>query len=405
VTATPRPTRRSVETLQPQIPPLRAPRRRGVVGIALEAAALGVVAFAALELATRLEDRIRFGTPVLSNFTDQADLIVNDQDGMHGRPNARFRKFVLNNYGFRGPDITERPPPGTHRLFAVGASETFGLGESPGREYPRQLEDSLAARDDLRRRLGVDRFEVVNGAMLGMSLPTLTQNVRARIARFGPSVVVAYPTPVQYLMDHRPVAAEPDSSVVTVPEPSFRLRVVPRLHEQVKLMLPGPVATRLRARDIEKSIRQHPAGWVLTAVPEDRVVAYDEDLRALVGEIRGIGAEPVLMAHVNVFSEAEPRDTKLLTAWRRFYPRASGDVLIAFDRRLRAVTCRVAADSGVALVDVEPFLASPRKQWFADYSHFNDRGAALVAGLVAQAVETRLLSSEPPRAGAACMTS
>ena len=93
-----------------------------------------VVALAALELATRLEDRIRFGTPILSNFTDQADLIVNDRDGMHGRPNARFRKFVLNNYGFRGPDITERPAAGTSRVFAVGAPEKFGMGEAQGRE-------------------------------------------------------------------------------------------------------------------------------------------------------------------------------------------------------------------------------------------------------------------------------
>jgi hypothetical protein len=209
---------------------------------------------------------------------------------------------------------------------------------------------------------------------------------------------------VQYLMDQRPVAAAPDSSVVTVAEPGFRLRVLPQLREQVKLLLPGPIATRLRARDIEESIRQHPAGWVLDAVPEDRVEAYDEDLRALVGAIRAIGAEPVLMSHVNVFSATERRDVKLLTAWRRFYPRASGDVLIEFDRRLRSVTCRIAADSGVALVDVEPLLASPRKQWFADYSHFNDQGAGLVGGLVAQAIEAQLTGSAPQRAAAECPT-
>jgi hypothetical protein len=395
---------RPTDARRPDSAPVRAPRRARWA-ILLEVVALAVVAFAALELATRLEDRIRFGTPMLSNFTDQADLIVNDRDGMHGRPNARFRKFVLNNHGFRGPDITERPAAGTTRVFAVGASETFGLGESPGREYPRQLEDSLAAREGLGRQLGVDRFEVVNGAMLGMSLPTLTQNVRARLARFAPSVVVAYPTPVQYLMDQRPVAARPDSSVAFVPEPSFRLRVLPRLYEQAKLLIPGPITTRLRARDIERSIRSRPEGWVLTTVPEDRVVAYDEDLRALVGAIRGIGAEPVLMAHVNVFSDDEPRDEPLLTAWRRFYPRASGDVLIDFDRRLRSLTCRIAADSGVALVDAEPLLASPRRQWFADYSHFNDRGAGLVAGLVAQAIDAQLTGSGPRRAAAECPTS
>ena len=323
---------------------------------------------------------------------------------MHGRPNARFRKFVLDSFGFRGPDIARRPVPGTRRVFAVGASETFGLGESPGKEYPRQLEDSLAARVDLRRRLGVDRFEVVNGAMLGMSLPTLTQDVRTRLARFAPSVIVAYPTPVQYLTDQRPVAAVPDPSVTAVSEPSFRLRVVPRLREQLKLMLPAAVTTRLRERDIARAIREHPPGWVLTEVPEDRVHAYEEDLRRLVGAIREIGADPVLMAHVNVFAEGEPRDERLLTMWRRFYPRAGGDVLVEFDRRVRRVTCRVAVDSAVTLVEVEPHLAAPRSQWFADYSHFNDRGAGLVAGLIAGAIEGHLLGTVPPPDAAACTT-
>jgi len=402
MTATPRPGPQPLQTRATELPPLRASRR--VSGtVVIEAAVLALVALAALELVTRLEDRIRFGTPMRSNFTDQADLIVSDRDGMHGRPNARFRKFALNSFGFRGPDLTERPATGTLRVFAVGASETFGLGESPDKEYPRQLQDSLAAREGLRRKSGVDRFEVVNGAMLGMTLPTLTQNIGARVARFGPAVVVAYPTPVQYLMDQRPVAAISDPSVLAVKEPGFRWRVVPQLREQAKLLLPGFLATRLRARYIARSIRQHPAGWVLTEVPEDRVAAYDQDLRRLVGAIRGIGAEPVLMAHVNLFSDAEPRNTELLTAWRRFYPRAGGDVLIQFDRRVRQVTCRVAADSAVVLVDPEPHLLAPRSQWFADYAHFSDQGAGLVAGLVADAVG-QALTRTPSNGGPACAT-
>jgi hypothetical protein len=89
------------------------------------------------------------------------------------------------------------------------------------------------------------------------------------------------------------------------------------------------------------------------------------------------------------------------TAWRRYSPRARGDVLIEFGRRLRSETCRIAADSGVALVDAEPFLASPRKQWFADYSHSDNQGAGLVAGPVAHAIEQRL-AGLPTAMGATC---
>jgi lysophospholipase L1-like esterase len=341
---------------------------------------LALVAVAALELTTRLEDRVRFGTPLSAGYTDQAQLIVRDRDGVHGRPHARFRKFALNNYGFRGPDITPLPAPGVRRVLVVGASETFGLGESPGREYPRQLADSLAA-------LAAGRFEVVNAAMPGMSLPTLVQDVRLRLGRLGASHVVAYPTPVQYLMDALPQPARPDSSVVAVPEPSpWELRMTPRLYEQAKLLLPGPVATRLRARDIERVVAAKPAGWVFDSVPLERAEAYERDLRAFVGAVRAAGAEPLLVAHVNVFADGEPRDELLLTAWRRFYPRATGEVIIAFDRLLRGVTCRVAADSGVAFVDPAPRLPSPRHRWFADYAHFSDAGAAQVAGAVAGAL-------------------
>ncbi|HEX5632294.1 MAG TPA: hypothetical protein VFX50_03665 [Gemmatimonadales bacterium] len=356
-----------------------------------EGAFLLLIAAVAFELTARVEDRIRYGTPVLSGYTDQSQLIVRDRTGMHGRPGARYRKFVLNNHGFRGPDITEAPAPGVARVLVVGASETFGLGESPGKEYPRQLEDSLAARIALLRQLGVQRIEVVNAAMLGMSLPTLVEDVRHRLGKFGPAIMVAYPTPVQYLMDQRPVAARPDSTVVEVPEPSpWRLRSVPRLYEQTKQLLPARLARALRARDIDRTVSARPPGWVFDTIPEERVAAYEEDLRAFVGAARAIGAEPILMAHANVFSDAEPRDEGLLTAWRRFYPRASEAVLVDFDRRVRGVTCRVAADSGVSFVNLDAHLDAPRKRYFADYSHFSDAGAGLVAGLLAGAVEQRL---------------
>jgi hypothetical protein len=383
---------------------LRAARRgwRSRLRRAGEAALLLLVAAVAFEVTARVEDRIRYGTPVRSGFTDQTQLIVRDRTGMHGRPGARYRKFVLNNYGFRGPDITETPATDAPRVLVVGASETFGLSESPGKEYPRQLEDSLAVRTALLRQLGATRIEVVNAGMLGMSLPTLVEDVRARLGRLGPALVVAYPTPVQYLMDQRPVAARPDSAVVAVPEPSpWRLRALPRLREQTKQLLPAPIAKALRARDIDRTVASKPPGWVFEAIPEDRVLAYEEDLRAFVGAVRAIGAEPILMAHANVFSDAEPRDEGLLTAWRRFYPRASGAVLVDFDRRVRGVTCRVAADSGVAFVDLDAHLDAPRARFFADYSHFSDTGAGVVAGLLADAVEQRL-AGRPPTAVAAC---
>src|SRR5687768_9139130 len=98
------------------------------------------------ELACRVEDWVRYRTPIDSPFTSQTDLVMHGPDGAHGRPNARYQKWVMNGLGMRGPAATVERAPGVARVVTVGASETFGLYESPGREYPRQLEDTLNAR-------------------------------------------------------------------------------------------------------------------------------------------------------------------------------------------------------------------------------------------------------------------
>src|SRR5262245_16320664 len=99
----------------------------------------GVLFLLAAEAASRLDDWLAYGTPVLANPDRGMDLTVQDEHGLHGRPLGRFKKWALNEAGFRGPEITETPAPGVTRIALLGASETFGLYESPGKEYPSQL--------------------------------------------------------------------------------------------------------------------------------------------------------------------------------------------------------------------------------------------------------------------------
>jgi lysophospholipase L1-like esterase len=340
--------------------------------------ALAVVAALAMEISCRLDDALRFGTPVLSRVESESELLVRDADGEHGRPNARYGKWVINNVGMRGPDVDPVKAPGTLRVVTAGASETFGLYESPGREFPRQLEDTL------RARLG-PRVQVLNAAIFGMTLPTLEQDLRLRIRALRPDVVVLYPTPVQYLNDAVPAPAAPDSAA------SGRLpfhdalypRAMERLRQQAKALVPEWLATSLRRDDIARDARDHPAGWRFTEVPADRLAAYDADLRRTIGTIRAIGAVPVLAIHANAFDAGGPLDEPRLVSWENQYHRATGDALIAFDAAAARATVRAARDSNVTFVDLRQVHATPM---FADYAHFTDAGAAAVAGALARAV-------------------
>lgn len=362
-------------------------------------AALCVVTFVVtLEAACRAEEWVQYRTPLLSVYQSTDDLIERDRDGVHGRANARYQKWVMNNIGTRGPDVERTKPPSTLRLIASGASETFGLYEAPNQEFPRQLEDSLEReiRAPACAGSGIERVEVLNAAMAGMSLPTVEQDVRTRLARLGADVLLFYPSPTQYLEDARPVAARPDSNAQSAPPPwtrTLHLRMLGRLRDQGKRLLPQVVLTWMKQRYVASLAHTHAAGWKFESIPQDRINAYASDLRTLIGTTRRAGAIPIVATHASIFPPNGIRDRNAMQSWERFYPRATGDVIVSFDSAARLTTLAVAQDSGVAAIDLQPVLADSVSALFADHVHFTNRGAARVAGALARGVLDALRQS------------
>jgi hypothetical protein len=361
--------------------------------------AAGLAAFGfTFEATARLDDLIRYGMPVAAPYGSEDDLVVHDSLGMHGRPGAHYLKWKLNSLGTRGPEVSPRPRPGVLRVVTSGASETFGQSEGPGQEYPRQLEDSLRAR---LAHAGTSRYrtaEVLNAAFFGMSLPTAIQDVRLRIAGFGPRVVVLYPTSVQYLHEVVPKAALPLVGPATPLGLWARLRprTFTRLREELKRLAPMAWRERRWRNEVRRQLAEHEPGWRFTSLPEDRLGSFDADLRAFVGAVRAIGAEPLLATHANRFVGASMPDSSLLSAWGRFYPRAEGAIILAFDSAGADVTQRVAADSGVVVADIRAALVGC-SNCFADYAHFTDMGAARAAGTLATAISDLLARNNTVR--------
>jgi hypothetical protein len=369
---------------RPSPPRGDSPRARG------RRAALGWLAIVfvmavVLELACRIEDWVMYRMPLLSRYSSLDQLVVRDAAGMHGRPNAQYEKWVMNSLGMRGPSVAVAPSEGTHRIITVGASETFGLYESPGREYPRQLQDSLnamLARGECSAPPGT-RFEVLNGAFAGMGLPTIAQDVRNRLAPLRPEFIVVYPSPASYLDDVAPHAAAPDSSYRAVEPPlrrAFYPRALGRVREQLKQVLPEFVKARLRVWQARRAIAGYPPGWRFETVPTDRLEQYDSDLRAVIGSVRGIGARPILATHGNEFMGRASIDRNMFMSWEKFYPRATSHTLVAMDSAARDITRRVGVDSSVVVVDAASMLSAAPVSAFADFVHFTDFGAAIMAG-------------------------
>lgn len=329
-----------------------------------------------MEITTRVDDWAQFGVPLSSPETSLADLFTVDSLGAHAKPGTQFKQFKINGLGFRGREVSPSEMKGT-AVVVSGASESFGLYETAGRDWPSQLADSLAATCGAQ-------IPVLNAAFAGMSLPTVIQDVRLRIAPLRPRVGVYYPTPMQYLEgDALPRAMAPHSGAPRPPQQ--RLRFVPRLRDALKRSTPE-VALDLARRILTARTRSSAGISASDRAEPERLAAFESDLRRLVGAYRQAGIEPMLAVHQNRFRESDSETSRrLLTAWERFYPRYTARAILSFDSLGGDATRRVAQDSAVHLLDPGPALARwDSDRVFADFTHFSDQGAAVVAGEAAR---------------------
>lgn len=148
-------------------------------------------------------------------------------------------------------------------------------------------------------------------------------------------------------------------------------------------------------RQIGQAVRDRPVGWQFRDLPADRLKLFERHLDSLVTAIQAVGAEPVLVTHAMRFTTRPMReDQDLLLAWQAFYPRAADSVLIAFDTAAARVVREVGERRRLRVVDAAARM-SGRTEWFADFTHFTETGAAVMAGLIASALSDRATLPKP----------
>lgn len=344
---------------------------------------LGVVGVGAAEVMARLDDAVRLGTPVLAS-PSYNDLTMQDSLGTRGRPFARYEKWKLNGEGFRSQEITLRPRRECVRVAVMGASETFGYAESPGKEYPAQLADSL-------NRTGC--YEVMNTAIVGLPTTGQIQLWENWVSRFEPSVVVIYVSPAFYLSNEPPgfrapkkVSSDSSGARHSNGHAHFEPRLLARLHDHIHY--PNFIQRRRVMKTIAQSLAGKGDGWVYTSIPDDRLALFRSHLDSLVESVRARGATPVLVTHAMRFGDPiDSEDQDVLRAWRQFTPRATEEVLIGFERKAAGVVREAARQQQVPLADVANVMTGHAK-WFADFVHFTDDGAGVAAGSIARTVES-----------------
>ncbi len=339
---------------------------------------LGVLFVLLLEVFARIEDRLRWDAPLLASYRFD-DLRQRDDAGtLRCAPNGRYKNFSLDDQGFR---LTGEHRSGP-KLAWLGASEAFGLYESPGKDVANVLEQTLA--------LSGGQVEVINASCFGLNVRRMQRVLRNQLGQTPLAAVVLYPTPHFYL-DIKPVADDLPRKSRSRPSPLASFRLPGKAKEVIKAFLPTTAQDFLRRWAIERTVAKQPADWVWTEVPEDRLDLFEQDVRQLLRSAIASGAPVALMTHSIAFSDTATPDPSVMLAWRRFYPRATQQVLLEFDALANQRLRSLALEFEVELIDTAQ-LINGRSEMFADFSHFSDSGAAQVAEAVAQWAETEVFS-------------
>ena len=352
---------------------------------------------ATLELSARVDAAWRWGAPFWGPYSMET-LRVTDELGTRNRPNARFEKWVINSAGFRGPELSMTKPAGVIRVGIAGASEIFGLYESPEKHLTAQLQALLETAQP-------GRFEVVNLASAGMSPPRIRELFERWAHRFDFDVIVFYPTPVFYLDIDPPRRTQPPmASSETGDSRRLSLRLPDKVWKALRERLPARLKSSLKRAEIQRERSGHPPGWVWSSPPPERVTRFASDLEELIQTFRQAEVRVVLATHAHRFSAVlTEEDLAQMEGWIRFNPRATAECLLEMERQANEIVRRIGRERGVPVVDIQEVVGKDPRQ-YADFSHLTDEGAtraarALADQILTQSMEARLSQGSKIPAG------
>lgn len=345
----------------------------------------GLLSFLVGEIGIRIRDRIVSGTPILANPTYSSTLRIRKYGIWVGKPNAHYRKWKLNAFGFRSEPITLHEKPGCTRIMILGASEMFGLYESPGKDFAADLTRDLKPRGC---------FTVINAAMAGMGIMAAKVYWDHYLYRFRPNYVLIYPAPdisfIVYLHTPHGAHAKNDTRKPTAhhlaagTEWHFHSRLLDYLHSFVHM--PQAIADWRTRRNIEAMIHAHPKSWRIRQVPKAVIARYTKALTALIKDIQSSGSAPILMTHAlritrKTYKSDEPATLWVLSAG----PQATIQAWLENDTRSNTAMKEIAAQYKLHVVHLSRKMSGCRACFF-DGAHFTNLGAKIAANTATKVI-------------------
>lgn len=361
-----------------------------------------------LEMCARIDDLIRYDAPLWKEYSADC-LRSSDSEGISFNiPNAMFQKWQNNSYGFRGPEILPVKQPGTVRVVCLGASESYGLYESPGKEWPAQL----------RTLLPSPKYQVINVSVVGLGLGSYEAYLKKHVLKLEPDIIICLINPLFYAAGFEKKQENQSSLSKTDGKKASRKnispakviiansRCLPKLKQAFKQALQSSfpiVLKRYQIWNLQKQIIAAEAAHLGGRKPKDvvstdSVTSFGKDLSKFVSFLESqkiqvlLGTYPALISRDNLTIYPD-----MFLDNRRFFVGFSLlgmlDILDKYNSAIRGV----AVEHGAMLADCQALIPKTDR-YFGDNVHYTDHGARLVAeGIAEQILGNSAIPEGSPR--------
>ena len=369
-----------------------------IVRVALRLTVIGFVFSLTIEVCSRLEDSIKYGAPFWGKYS--AECLKFSENGIpYNLPNARFEKWKHNGLGFRGPEISIEKQIGESRVVCLGASESYGLYESPDMEWPAQL----------RKILPSEKFQVINASVVGLGMRNFEPYLHKRVLPLHPDIVVLCINPFFYAAAFEKSVQPKKTTVIKIAKSTvldqhpcrdaFQFRSLPRAKQALKQALSSCFPDSLRRyqlatmkRQISSLEREKLRGLEPRNIAsESSLISFKQDLTILVRSLKSQGIEvvlcsyPALIDHTNLKIYPE-----IFLDNRRFFIQFSLKGMIDILERFNLVVHNVAIEERTIFVDAHAIMPKNTK-YFGDNVHYTDVGARRIAEAVARKLQKEMI--------------
>jgi len=347
-----------------------------------------ILILAVMEVMARIDDKLSYDAHFLKKYNYDMMWEKDNEGIQHYIPNSRFEKWQINRFGFRGNDFKLKKGNGQKRIICMGASETFGLYESPNKEWPAQLNTFV------KNNMG-NKVEVINASVAGITLKHLKRYIEKYVIKFDPDIIILYFTDLTYALERmklsRKTSASNNKNNKILLFKEFvshdllgNLRILPKVKQVIKENISTHLLRRYQLWDVKRKVKAKEFTYLHGNRPKDMVSqksveAFHSDVVDLVVFLKKqkikiiLSTYPILLCEENI-----ERYPEIFLDIRRFLPELSFQGIIDTHSRFNDVLSDVANKHGIYLVDNSRSLSND-KRYFMDLAHYSDKGASLVA--------------------------